>query len=196
MKRAACLAVLALIACGPPPPDPKPDGGGKDGGTDGGMKDGGSGLPTTCLSNNRWTQGNVGAEGMNPGLACRSCHLGQNFEGQNPNGDVNAAYAMFFMGTAYGDFNEANLCNAHQVPAGAVIEILDNAGVLKLTLAIDPSGNFRSTSTTPGFALPYRARIRANGQVRPMGDAQMNGDCNTCHTEQGREGAPGRIVWP
>ena len=46
------------------------------------------------------------------------------------------------------------------------------------------------------FPLPYRARVRANGRVRPMGDVQTNGDCNVCHTEQGREGAPGRILWP
>lgn len=189
------FALVAFVACGPPPPNPNPDGG-KDGGPSDGGTDGGMGLPTTCFSNSKWAQGNTGAEGMNPGLACRSCHLGENFMGQNPNGEVNAGFAMFFMGTAYSDFNEANLCNANQVPVGAVVEILDDAGVLKLSLPIDPSGNFRSNSTTAGFPMPYRARIRANGSVRPMGTPQTNGDCNTCHTEQGRENAPGRIVWP
>lgn len=175
--------------------DPGGDGGPADSGSKDGGTDGGSGLPTTCFSNNRWTLGVTG-ESMNPGYACRSCHLGENFMGQNPNGEANLQYAMFFMGTVYSDFNEQNLCLADGVPAGTVVEILDSAGVLKLTLPVDASGNFRSTSPDAGFPLPYRARVRSNGLVRPMGDAQTNGDCNTCHTEQGREGAPGRIVWP
>jgi predicted CXXCH cytochrome family protein len=29
-----------------------------------------------------------------------------------------------------------------------------------------------------------------------MTTPQTNGDCNSCHTEQGTNGASGRIVWP
>ena len=186
------MGAVALAACGPM--DPKPDGGPLP---DAGKPDAGTGLlPVTCFSKNTWDAGNIGGEGMNPGYACRSCHRGENFMGQNPTLDSNPQYAMFFMGPVYGDFNEANLCAANAVPAGTVVEILDSAGVLKLSLPVDPSGNFRSTSVDAPFPMPYRARVRANGALRPMGDTQTNGDCNTCHTEQGREGAPGRIVWP
>ncbi len=188
-------ATTALLACGPI--DPRPDGG-RDGG-DGGAPDGGDGgmgLPVTCESMMTWTSGNVGAEAMNPGLACRACHLGQNFQGQNPNLESNPQWAMFFMGTVYSDFNQANLCRAKGIPAGTVVEILDMAGAVKLSLPVDPSGNFRSTTVAATVPLPYRARVKANGQTRVMGAAQMDGDCNTCHTEQGRENAPGRVVLP
>ena len=164
---------------------------------DGGIPDSGTMLPVKCSSGMKWTSGNAASEWMNPGYACRSCHLGQNFLGQNPRGESNLQYAMFFMGTAFADFQEENLCMPKSVPAGAVVEILGADGGVALSLAIDPaSGNFRSTSTTSEVPLPYRARIRANGMVRTMAALQMSGDCNTCHTEQGREGAPGRIVWP
>ncbi len=179
------------MACGTV--DPNRDAGPPDAG----KPDGGSGmLPVTCFSNMRWTEGNTGKKEMNPGYACRACHLGDNFLGQNPNRVYSGKGAKFFMGTVYGEFNEADLCSANAVPDGTVVEILDSTGQLKLTLPVDKSGNFESTSVAAQVSLPYKARVRSNGRVRPMGDAQMNGDCNTCHTEQGRENAPGRIVWP
>lgn len=145
----------------------------------------------------KWMLGISGSEQMNPGYACRSCHLGQNFEGQNPTLVSNPQYAMFFMGTAYPNFNEPNLCFAKDVPDGGVIEILGPGNMVVLTLPIDPaSGNFRSTSVDATVPLPYGARIRANGKTRQMSARQMNGDCNSCHTEQGNQGAPGRIVFP
>ncbi len=186
----ACLLLFALCSCGPVDS-------GRDGGpVDSGKPDASTLLPVTCASNSKWTMGNIASDAMNPGFACRSCHLGQNFEGQNPTGESNLQWAMFFMGTLYSDFNQANLCRADAVPAGATVEILDATGALKLSLPVDPSGNFRSGTVDAMIPLPYRARVKANGQTRVMGTAQMNGDCNTCHTEQGREGAPGRIVWP
>ncbi len=187
IRSSVFVAALVLAACGPIGPV-IPDAGPFDAGT--GI------LPVTCVSNVKWTMGNQGNEGMNPGLACRSCHLGQNFMGQNPNLESNQSWAMFFMGTVYSGFNEANLCLAKSVPAGTVVEILDSTGALVLTLPVNAAGNFRSNSVDAGLSLPYRARVRSNGMLRAMGAAQMNGDCNSCHTEQGRESAPGRIVWP
>ncbi len=193
MTRPLLLAAAsALLACGPI--DTSPDAG-RDGG-DGGPPDASMGLPVTCESMVRWTKGNTGAEDMNPGLACRACHLGQNFMGQNPALQANQQWAMFFMGTVYGDFNEANLCRAKGIPAGTVVEILDMAGTVRLSLPVDASGNFRSSSVDAMVPLPYRARVKANGQIRVMGAAQMNGDCNICHTEQGLQNAPGRVVLP
>ena len=194
-RRLLFLAATTLAACGPPVPGQ--DGGLDAGAPDAGKSDAGGGiLPTTCFSNMKWMLGTTGSEGMNPGYACRSCHLGQNFMGQNPAGVSNPQFAMFFMGTVYSDFNEQDLCIASGIPAGTVVEILDSNNVLKLTLPVDPSGNFRSTEVDAPFPLPYRARVRSNGQVRSMGDTQVNGDCNSCHTEQGRALAPGRIIVP
>ncbi len=121
---------------------------------------------------------------MNPGLACRSCHL-----------QLAPSKAYFYAGTVYPTLHEKDRCNAPP-PAGAKIEILDKNGVVVLTFTPGSSGNFRSTATTTTIQLPYTARVVANGMTRSMTTPQTNGDCNSCHTEQGANGAQGRIVWP
>ncbi len=150
----------------------------------------------TCASGQRWAGGNEESELMNPGFACRSCHLGQNFQGQNPGGDKEPSKAFFFMGTAYTAPHEADLCAADSVPSDAVVEILGADGGVQLALAINAAGNFRSQSTTAGFPVPYTARVRAGGKTNAMAGAQTEGDCNTCHTTAGLNGAPGRILIP
>lgn len=164
---------------------------------DGGAPDAGP-APVICSSNSRWTQGTTGSPNMNPGLACRSCHLGNNFQGQNPLGAIRPSRAHYFMGTAYSTLHEADLCRAASPPSDAVVQILDNTGTVRLSLPVSPvSGNFYSgPGTMAGIALPYTARVVSGGNVREMKTPQTNGDCNTCHTEQGREGAPGRVMWP
>lgn len=151
---------------------------------------------STCASGRAWKGGTTESEQMNPGFACRACHLGQNFQGQNPNGRPEPDTAYFFMGTAYSAPHEADLCAAASVPADAVVEILDTNDVVQLTLPINAAGNFASQSTTAAFPMPYKARVKANGKVNVMASAQSNGDCNTCHTAAGAEGAPGRVLFP
>jgi hypothetical protein len=123
--------------------------------------------PTTCASGESWTGGDMASKEMNPGLACRSCHLLQAPE-----------LAFFFAGTVFPSFHEADLCN------------------ITLTLLPNSVGNFVSSAVAPGVPLPYRARLTANGLTRSMRTLQSDGDCNGCHTEQGDSNAPGRIVWP
>jgi hypothetical protein len=167
-------------------------GGGSGGGMGNGVLDAGMGepdagpAPTVCTSGSMWTSGNLGSSNMNPGQACVTCH-----KTQKP------SRAYYFMGTAYPTAHEQTNCNAAP-PSGIVVEIIDANGNTALTLPVrSPSGNFFSTSTSAGIALPYRARIRnAQGATLEMTTPQMNGDCNSCHTEQGANGAPGRIVWP
>lgn len=132
---------------------------------------------------------------MSPGLACKSCHAGQNFNGQNPSGLSSQENVKFFMGTAYAASHEVDGCKSDAVPADAVIEILDSNDMLQLSLPINAAGNFYSSRSTAGFTLPYKARIVANGKTLAMATPQMEGDCNTCHTATGMNGAPGRIIW-
>lgn len=151
--------------------------------------------PTSCASNQLWAYGNSGSAGMNPGLACLACHKGQNFAGQNPLGYSKLSRAYFFMGTAFASAHSKDLCIAPP-PSGARIEILDKNGVVAQTLTPNSYGNFYSGSSTTTVALPYTARVVANGKTARMLAPQTSGDCNTCHTEQGLQGAPGRIYWP
>jgi hypothetical protein len=62
-------------------------------------------------------------------------------------------------------------------------------------MPVNAAGNFYSSKSTAGFPLPYRARIVANGKTVAMATPQTEGDCNTCHTATGMNGAPGRITW-
>ncbi len=138
----------------------------------------------TCESQSFWLGGDAPSAEMNPGLACRSCHVRSAPE-----------LAYFFSGTVFGSRHEQDLCNSPP-PEGARIEILNAAGEIALTLLPNAAGNFISKAREPGFPLPYRARVVVGDVESTMQSLQQNGDCNTCHTEQGQQGAPGRIVWP
>jgi len=59
-------------------------------------------------------------------------------------------------------------------------------------------GNFYNDD---GFGLlkiptPYTTKVVSKNKIRAMLTAQTVGDCNSCHTEQGTNSAPGRIMAP
>ncbi len=139
---------------------------------------------TTCQSGLFWGKGDMGDADMNPGLACRACHQ-----------MLAPEHAYFFSGTVFPDLHEQDLCTSPP-PAGAHVEILDAQGNVTLTITPGAAGNFTSSAVVAGVPVPYRARLVANGLTRSMSSAQTSGDCNSCHTEQGKDGAPGRLVWP
>ncbi|MBM4778762.1 MAG: hypothetical protein GQE15_13745 [Archangiaceae bacterium] len=159
-----------------------------------------AGVPmVTCTANQSWATANRYLENpeMNPGLACRSCHDGQNFKGQNPSLRSKRSLLFTFAGTIYPGQNQKDFCFSY-VPAGTTVEIIDRTGQVQLTLTpLRVSGNFFSDrlTTTPVW-LPYTVKVKRNGAVvSEMTTPQMNGDCNVCHTELGEQGAPGRITY-
>jgi hypothetical protein len=142
--------------------------------------------PAQCTSN---TITNVD-EGstMKPGVACVSCH---NSDPEAPD--------LTLGGTAYATPHEPDNCNA-QVEMGpgintAVVEITDKNGTV-IPLTVNSVGNFYRKSSKGALAVPYTAKIKYNGVERVMVTAQMSGDCNSCHTQTGTQGAPGRILLP
>lgn len=139
---------------------------------------------TTCASGELWAMGDMGSAEMNPGLPCRSCHQ-----------MLAPELAYFFAGTVFPSFHEQDLCLSPPPPE-ARIEILDSDGAVTLTLLPNAAGNFTSSAVVAGVPLPYRARLVAGGLSRSMTTLQQSGDCNGCHTEQGENDAPGRLVWP
>ncbi len=152
------------------------------GAIDAGVADAGP-APTTCASGTYWNGGNNGSSNMNPGLACLSCHVSQ-----SP-GD-----AYPFSGTVFPSLHEKDRCNSK--PSGVQVQIIDAHGVVVSTMtASSTSGNFRSARYLT-VALPYTARVTVGGRTATMTTPQTNGDCNSCHTEQGNSGALGRIVAP
>ncbi|MFO0760396.1 MAG: hypothetical protein U0359_28195 [Byssovorax sp.] len=163
--------------CAPPDAGPPDDGGAPDD----------AAPPTTfndppvCSSNLTWLFGDSLGEFMHPGRACVTCH------------ETKGGKAPIFSiaGTVYPTGHEPDDCISDAVTA-VTIEITDSSGKV-LSLKPNLSGNFTSKD---GIAPPYTAKLTYNGQTRVMTTPQNDGDCNACHTQNGDNGAPGRIRLP
>jgi cytochrome c553 len=134
---------------------------------------------SVCTSGSYWRDG----EGpkMRPGEACVSCHAR---EEDAPRFNVG--------GTVYPTGHEPNLCEGVK---DVRVELTDANGVVH-TYETNDAGNF-SNHEEAQVAMPYTAKLVASdGRTRSMLTPQTSGDCNTCHTEAGTQGAPGRIVMP
>ncbi len=135
-----------------------------------------TGEPTAdCVSGFRWIGGDRKSPNMNPGLACIACHTAQ----RGPQFTV--------AGTIYAATAEPDLCDG---VAGTTIEVTDSRGIVT-TLTTNSAGNFYGN---PSLTFPVRARVRTSTGTREMTTAASSGDCNTCHTAAGANGAPGRIL--
>jgi hypothetical protein len=130
-----------------------------------------------------WTGGNQGSASMNPGRACINCHATTGGE----------APTFAIAGTLYPTGHEPDLCNGvNGGTAGAQVVITDAAN-RTVTLTPNAAGNFTYTGA---LTTPFHAKVSYQGRERIMSAAQTTGDCNSCHTQNGANGAPGRITLP
>lgn len=135
--------------------------------------------PPGCSSGTHWRSGE-GAM-MRPGEACIACHS----RGEGPGFSI--------AGTIYQTAHEDLDCNGDGA-AGLQVVISDQNGNVQVTLTPNQVGTFTSSGV---ISRPYRAKIvDANGRIREMAALQTSGDCNSCHTQNGANGAPGRIMAP
>ncbi len=151
--------------------------------------------PVVCTSDSFWPASGDGdhdgldAEGpwMSPGRACISCHL--ETEDKGPIVQIG--------GTVYPSLHEQDLCYGIDGPASAARVIITDAVANTFELPVGRTGNFAlELKDQSRVVFPIRAKVVAAGRERAMSVAQHTGDCNSCHTEQGRNGAPGRILLP
>jgi hypothetical protein len=166
-----------------------PDGGLASGGrtgTDGGRPDGGilagsggAGLPADggtaaaiCTSKVMYKGGN-GAT-MRPGVDCTGCH---NFQ---------------VAGTVYPTAHEPDNCNGVNGTTGLRVVITGANGQV-LTLTPSAAGNFYSNSSV---STPFTVKVTNGAASRSMVTPQTVGGCNSCHTQNGDNNAPGRIMAP
>jgi hypothetical protein len=96
-------------------------------------------------------------------------------------------------GTVYPSAHEPIDCNGSNGLNNAVQVVITDASGQVTTLIVNGVGNFH---TATNIALPFHAKVVSGGRERAMSAAQMIGDCNSCHTETGANGAPGRIMVP
>jgi len=135
----------------------------------------------TCTTDSYWTGGNTESPNMNPGQACISCHS----RGEGPSFSV--------AGTLFASGHEPDNCKGvNGTVDQAEVEITDANGQV-FSIGVNSSGNFFSERSV---VYPITARVLYQGRSRAMLTAQPSGDCNSCHSQNGADGAPGRIALP
>lgn len=136
--------------------------------------------PALCTSGKGSTRNGTT---MRPGEACIACHATKF-----------GAPTFWVAGTLYPTGREQTDCKG--VPAGATVRITDANSVV-YNLPVNSAGNFfLDDFNTPNFKAPYAAEVIVGNDSRKMLAAQTDGDCNGCHSEPPKNGAPGRIVVP
>jgi hypothetical protein len=61
-------------------------------------------------------------------------------------------------------------------------------------MPVNNAGNFLLQSGT--LKPPFKAMVINGAKTRAMSGSVTSGDCNSCHTQTGKNGAPGRIIAP
>jgi hypothetical protein len=139
-----------------------------------------------CTSAKSWTGGEMRSPLMHPGRACITCHtMGTGF--------LNLLHGPSFTiaGTVYPSAHEPDDCNG--APGNGVSIVIKGATGSSLMLTPNTVGNFSSLQRV---SPPYMVEIHAAGRVRAAATPHQNGDCNSCHSQQGGQGAPGRLLMP
>jgi hypothetical protein len=153
-------------------------------GTDGGTVEAGTAgtnynTPLVCTSNVTWKPNLQSSPVMRPGGACITCHT------------MRGGPAFTIAGPVYPTAHEPNNCHGIN-GAGLKVVVTDKNGVVT-DLTVNASGNFYSTAP---LVAPFRAKVVSGAKERSMAGSVTAGDCNSCHTATGVNGAPGRIMAP
>lgn len=154
-------------------------------------------VPPTCTSDEFWTEGLFeDSPAMNPGRACIACHADPEAFGSDDDDDEGPRFIV--AGTVFPTAHEPDDCNGVDgVDLEVRIEVRDGAGQIAM-VGVNRVGNFFADGgdLPHGFAPPFQIRLVAGENERRMAGAAPTGDCNTCHTQAGANGAPGRILLP
>jgi cytochrome c5 len=157
-----------------------------DGGLDAGpLPDAGADAGSGCASGVMWKNGNQKSPLMHPGLACNACH------------SVMGGPNLQIAGTAYKAPHDVNDCNGAAPPPTITVTITDSKGKV-VNATVNAAGNFNVPRQNGAQRLtaPYTAKLSDGVKTRVMVGKVTSGDCNSCHTQAGINGAPGRILVP
>lgn len=144
-----------------------------EGGEDG---EDGSITPTGSCSLGRADNVEEGAT-MAPGLPCIGCHS----RGEGPNYTI--------AGTVLGASHDGDVC----IGVDGVTVVVTGSDGATIEIPTNSVGNFTWTGT---LAKPFSAKVVGPNGENAMVATQTDGDCNSCHTEEGASSAPGRILAP
>ena len=128
--------------------------------------------PLQCSSKKTWTSGTGST--MRPGDACGRCH----------NIDI--------AGTVYPTAHEPTNCLG--IAGGSTVVVTD-ATNQTVNVTVNSAGNFLYTGYAT-LTAPFTVKVVSGSKTRAMSMKAPNGDCNSCHTPNGTQNAPGRIMAP
>jgi len=140
-----------------------------------------NGTSGSCSSDSWWTSGNEGSTLMTPGGDCTGCHVRR---GEGPVYEI--------AGTVYFDYADADNCNGVD---GAEVVVTDANGT-EFTATSNAAGNFFLTPGQANVTYPASVVVRYQGGERAMVNTIADGNCNVCHTVDGTQAAPGRVIAP
>lgn len=142
-----------------------------------------------CSSDEYWTMGNHESPYMHPGMACQTCHATM---------EPILADRFPIAGTVYPTGHEPDDCLGFDGVAMPTYVEVTTADMRVIQLPVNSSGNFHYDVLADGglVMFPISARVVRGDQVREMIAPQTTGDCNSCHTQDGAQNAPGRILAP
>ena len=127
----------------------------------------------------KWVGGNSGSQLMHPGLSCIVCHS----RGEGPRYQV--------AGTVYAALDQRD---DYYGVADVVVQVTDAKGKVA-KYATNKAGNFYSGHFS-SLKAPFAVKVLGKKGERAMGSPAPSGDCASCHTAAGAEGAPGRVIAP
>jgi len=134
-----------------------------------------------CETGQWWTRGDRGTSLMHPGGDCIDCH-----EREDEGPTFSAA------GTVHLAFDDETDCRG--VP-DVLVELIGPDDEVFYANETNSAGNFSTTTSLTGHT-PYTVRLTYAGRTRSMTTPQTDGACMSCHTAEGKNDAPGRIVVP
>jgi hypothetical protein len=121
-----------------------------------------------------------------PGEACASvCHAPANSGGLRD---------FAISGTVFSSLHTPDDCVGDDASAPFTELVIQDRTNAVMSFVLSGTGNFsyQGSYVSPPFSVSVWVGGKENAAVTP----HANGDCNSCHTEQGANGAPGRIVAP
>jgi hypothetical protein len=134
--------------------------------------------PEECSTGNVWSGGDEESPLMHPGGDCIGCHSA---EGEGP------IYTA--AGTVMAAYDDPEDCYGVE---GVLIRLTDADGNVH-EATTNAAGNFFFAADV---STPFTAEIERDGVTSAMLTPQVDGNCASCHTEVGENGAPGRILVP
>jgi cytochrome c5 len=157
-----------------------------DAGADAGpLPDAGVDAGSGCTSGVMWKNGNQKSPLMHPGVACNACH------------SVMGGPNLSIAGTVYKALHDVNDCNGAAPPPTVIVTITDSKGKV-VNATVNAAGNFDipRQNGPQRLTAPYSAKVSDGVKTRVMVGKVTSGDCNSCHSMAGANGAPGRVLVP